>query len=68
MVDSEEQLYKIANCSLVFGQDTAISAPLFNQLVLVDAQKRIRGYYIGSDLDDMDRLDIEIDILSREKK
>lgn len=63
----QSQLYQIANCSLVLGQDSAITSPIFNKLVLVDQKKRIRGYYRGDDLEDMDRLDIELDILHREE-
>ncbi len=66
VVKDEAQLFKIANCALVIGQDSAISIPLYNQLILVDADKRIRGYYDGNDIEDMDRLDIELDILSKE--
>lgn len=67
MVSDEAHLYEIANCSLVLGQEVAISKPVYNQLVLVDAQKRIRGYFNGNELEDMDRLDVELDILKREK-
>lgn len=67
VVSDEEQLFNIANCALVLGQDSAITQPIFNKLVLVDKQKHIRGYYTGDDLEDMDRLDIELDILHREE-
>jgi len=67
MVSDEAHLYEIANCSLVLGQEVAISNPIYNQLVLVDAKKRIRGYFNGNELEDMDRLDVELDILKREK-
>ncbi len=67
VVSDEAHLYNIANCSLVLGQEIAITSPMYNKLVLVDAQKRIRGYYDGADLEDMDRLDIELDILSKEE-
>ena len=67
LVSDEDHLYKIANCSLVLGQEVAIFEPLYNQLVLVDKYKRIRGYFNGNELEDMDRLDIELDILNKEK-
>lgn len=67
LVADEEQLFSIANCALVLGQDSAISKPIYNKLILVDRQKRIRGYYQGNDLEDMDRLDMELDILSKVK-
>lgn len=66
LVSDERHLYDIANCSLVLGQDKAISEPIFNQLVLADKKKRIRGYYNGNELEEMDRLDVELDILKRE--
>ncbi|MCF6359744.1 MAG: hypothetical protein L3J29_03180 [Cyclobacteriaceae bacterium] len=67
VVSDKQQLYDIANCALVLGQEAAVSKPIYNQLVLVDAQMRIRGYYNGNNLEDMDRLDVELDILSKEK-
>ena len=66
LVADIEHLYKIANCSLVLGQEVSISAPIYNQLVLVDAQKRIRGYFNANELKEMDRLDMELDILKKE--
>jgi len=66
LVSGEQQLFEIANCVLVLGQDHFIESPLYNQLVLVDSKKRIRGYFEGNELKEMDRLDIELDILSRE--
>ncbi len=68
VVADDAQLYNIANCSLVLGQKVAITKPVYNQLVLVDAQKRIRGYYNGDELEDMDRLDVELDILNNENE
>lgn len=38
-------------------------APAGTDFVLVDAQKRIRGYYSASDQDEMDRLIVELKIL-----
>lgn len=66
MVSDETHLYEIANCALIIGQDSSISKPLYNQLVLVDSKKRIRGYFNGNELEDMDRLDVELDILKKE--
>jgi protein SCO1 len=68
LVSDEQHLFEIANCSLVLGQGQSISEPLYNQLVLVDEQKRIRGYFSGHKLEEMDRLDMELDILKRETK
>ena len=67
LVPDEEHLYEIANCALVLGQEGSISEPLYNQLVLVDSKKRIRGYFDGNELEEMDRLDMELDILKKEE-
>jgi sRNA-binding regulator protein Hfq len=66
LVMDKKQLYKIANCALVVGKKSIIHSPVYNQLVLVDKQKRIRGYYKGDDLEDMNRLDIELHVLNKE--
>lgn len=39
-----------------------------DRLVLVDSQKRIRGYYAGTDREDVDRLITEMKILLEEEK
>lgn len=67
VVKNNAQLFNIANCALVIGQGSAITKPIYNQLILVDSKKRIRGYYDGASVEDMDRLDIELDILSKER-
>jgi len=67
LVSDEDQLYQIANCALVLGQEFFISEPIYNQLVLVDSKKRIRGYFNGNELEEMDRLDMELDILKKEE-
>ncbi len=68
LVSNEAHLYEIANCDLVLGQETAITEPIYNKLVLVDKHKQIRGYFNGNEMEDMDRLNIELDILSKEKE
>lgn len=67
IVSDKSHLFDVANCALVLGQDSIIHSPIYNQLVLVDVHKQIRGYYTGSELKDMDRLDIELDIINREE-
>ncbi|MCB0495247.1 MAG: hypothetical protein KDC79_03885 [Cyclobacteriaceae bacterium] len=67
VVADQKHLYEIANCSLVLGQDSSIHHPAYNQLVLVDTHKQIRGYYKGNELKDMDRLDVELEILNKEE-
>jgi hypothetical protein len=34
-----------------------------NNIVLIDEQKRIRGHYDGTDRDELDRLEAEINII-----
>lgn len=46
---------------LAYDMESANLAP--RQFVLCDQQKRIRGYYNVDDLEEMDRLNTEIDIL-----
>jgi protein SCO1/2 len=45
------------------GFNLSIDCDLSRQLVLVDAESRIRGYYIVSDSKELDRLGTEINIL-----
>lgn len=51
---SPEEIKKLMQCALVTDR--------YNQFILVDAQGRIRGYF-DHDLDEMDRLVVEIKIL-----
>lgn len=51
------------NCELILGEDHYLNQPISNKYVLVDSEKYIRGYYDCSDLDDIERLDVELDIL-----
>lgn len=51
------------NCQLVLGEDQLIEQPIANKFVLIDDQRRIRGYFQLDELDDIDRLDMELDIL-----
>jgi protein SCO1 len=63
-------LYEMARCGFLLpvqegdgGEEDFIHS---NRLVLVDAQRRIRGYYEGDDRKDVDRLIQEIKILKAE--
>lgn len=51
------------NCELVLGEDHWLKEPITNKYVLIDGQRRIRGYYECDNLDDIERLDVELDIL-----
>lgn len=67
----KEELYKVARCGFLLpvqsgdgGDEDFIHS---NKLVLVDSQKRIRGYYNGDDREDVDRLIQEIRLLKLEE-
>jgi len=51
------------NCELGIGQDTLVSKVPMNEIMLIDREGRIRGYYETDDFEEMDRLIIEIEIL-----
>jgi hypothetical protein len=48
----------LRECVLLMGRDTSVA--------LVDHRNRIRGYYNGSDRDEVDRLIVEIKIILKE--
>ena len=58
-----EEYDKFINCELVLGEDLWLKEPITNKYVLIDSQRRIRGYYEVDNLDDIERLDVELDIL-----
>ena len=60
--DSLSYLHFI-NCELILGEDHLLKQPIVNKFVLIDSERNIRGYYDCSDLDDIERLDVELDIL-----
>ena len=54
---------EVLNCELILGEDHFLLAPLFNKYVLVDSLRQIRGYFMIDELKEIDRLDMELDIL-----
>jgi 23S rRNA U2552 (ribose-2'-O)-methylase RlmE/FtsJ len=60
---SEESKQKILNCELVLGEDRFIDKLIMNKYVLIDSARQIRGYFEVDDLDEINRLDMELDIL-----
>lgn len=54
---SDDELKNIAQCELRIAESMA------NQLVLIDSERRIRGYYNPTELSEIDRLNTEIHIL-----
>ena len=66
---NREDIFDLAHCGLVllnFRQKTPFIQVQNNTFVLVDQERRIRGYYDGTDFEEMDRLNIELDILLKE--
>ena len=65
IVDDADFQY-VMNCQLIVGEGVDLASPPSHKIVLVDKFGQIRGYYIGSDFDDMDRLELELKILFTE--
>jgi protein SCO1/2 len=61
-IDSLDYIQAI-NCELVFGEDRFIDEAIANKFVLIDKAGLIRGYFNVDDLEEIERLDIELDIL-----
>jgi len=56
-----------ADCELLISQDSLIEQEeIYHQFVLLDRKRRIRGYYNALDIEDIDRLVLEIRILQYE--
>ena len=66
IVSDEEDFNSFMNCQLLLGEGTYQDAPASDKIVLVDKYGRIRGYYLGSEFDDMERLELELKILFTE--
>lgn len=67
----KEDIFKLAHCGLVllnFPLNASEIQIQNNTFVLVDQERRIRGYYNGTDFDETDRLMIELDIIVKEDK
>ncbi len=67
LTGDKEDIYSLARCGFLLPvQDGDGSKADFihsEKVILVDEQKRIRGYYDGTDREDIDRLITEINIL-----
>lgn len=66
VIDDDTDFLNIINCQLMLGEGINVITPPTHKLVLVDRDGQIRGYYLGSDFEDMDRLDMELKILFTE--
>jgi protein SCO1/2 len=65
-----DEIYQLARCGFILpvehGGDDPYDFIHSEKFILVDGQRRIRGYYDGTSRKDVDRLIIEIQILMRE--
>ena len=69
LTGTEDQIFQQAKCSYFLPaqkNDTYVNIDHSERFVLVDKKGRIRGYYKGTDLNDVDRLIHEIQILQLE--
>lgn len=60
-------LATIKNCTLLLPLAEAKRPHSASRMILVDSRGLIRGFYVGSDKEEIDRLIIEMDILNQEK-
>jgi protein SCO1 len=58
-----ENFLHFINCELVLGENKPLTTAVVNKYVLIDTERRIRGYYLVDNLDEIERLDVELDIL-----
>lgn len=72
LTGDKSNIYDLARCGFILptldGMGVAEDFVHSDKFVLVDAEGRIRGYYSGTDRDDVDRLILEIKILMHGKK
>ena len=66
----KEQIYNLARKSYLVAEDVGESR-FFDMIhtenfVLIDPQRRIRGFYDGTDLESIDQLIVDIKILKKE--
>ena len=58
-----DSFLEFINCQLVLGEDRWLHEAIPFKYVLVDDKARIRGYFMGNRLAEIERLDTELDIL-----
>ena len=64
---SKSELEDLAKCRFLIESNNAYNGnPVFEYIVLIDKDGKIRGYYDSSDPDEYDRLSAEVDILKLE--
>lgn len=65
-IELAEPTKEVLQCALLFSPAETPYGVEPNQLVLLDSQRRIRGYYQATDRKEVDRLIQEIQILNKE--
>ncbi|MEN8248240.1 MAG: hypothetical protein ABFS32_04865 [Bacteroidota bacterium] len=55
--------YRTMNCEMILGENQWITEAIPYKFVLIDKERRIRGYFNVLELEEIERLDIELDIL-----
>lgn len=72
LTGDKQQIYQQAQCAYFIpvqtGTDGKIDFVHSDKLILIDKEKRIRGYYSGTSRDEVDRLITEIQVLLSEYK
>ena len=64
---TREDLNRIARCRLLITENEDFKGQsVYESIVLIDYEGRIRGYYDTSEIEEYDRLSAEVDILKRE--
>ena len=64
-LESDEFIH-VVDCELIMNGELDPELPINEKAVLVDSNGYIRGYYQTTELDDLDRLEVELDILLME--
>ncbi len=59
----DESFLEFINCQLVLGENRWLNEAIPYKYVLADREARIRGYFSCTELDEIERLDTELDIL-----
>ncbi|CAN5389065.1 SCO family protein [soil metagenome] len=71
LTGNKEKIYSLARCGFILPVEDGDGSPEdfihSEKFILVDGQKRIRGYYDGTDREDVDRLILEINVLLSQK-
>lgn len=61
-----DKFMHVVDCELLMNGELDAELPISEKAILVDSNGQIRGYYQTTELDDLDRLEVELDILIME--